>query len=65
MLTKLEYYIQENTLQNKVEIKTLQTNENMIAVDCTKILVRIVPLTKKMVDLFFKDRLIQVVNKIR
>ena len=65
MLTKLEYYIQENTLQNKVEIKTLQTNENMIAVDCTKILVRIVPLTEKMVDLFFKDRLIQVVNKIR
>ena len=42
MSTKLECHIQENTLQNKIEIKTLQTNEYMIAVDCTKILVRIV-----------------------
>jgi len=42
MSTKLECHIQENILQNKIEIKTLQTNEYMIAVDRTKILVRIV-----------------------
>lgn len=54
MLTKLEYYIRENTLQNKIEVKTLQANENMIAVDCTKILVRIVPLTKKRQSYFLK-----------
>ena len=42
MSTKLECHIQENTLQNKTEIKTPQINENIIALDCTKILVSIV-----------------------